>query len=180
MTTDHVALAVMHGTTPEQEAGTESKTAVSKNSKRHFEMPETREERIEKAVALVTKLVKGKSVGKGFKVGDCVSKELTKTKAWLYFSLVDAKGNEPEAYSLTSDDAGMDGMERVLLETEADDEVAKIRPDIVLCFRAEYWEGNKAKEKKVNVAKSADDAKSVENADAKKADKKKATVKAAF
>ncbi len=182
MTTDHVAMAMMLGTTPQIEAGTEPnpETGGAGKGKRTFEMPASREERIEAAKVLATKLLKGKSAGKGFKVGECVLTESTKAKVWFYFALLDAKGNEPEAYSLTDKDAGIDGMEKVLIEAEANDEVMKVKPEVQLCYRAEYWEGNKAKEKKVKVAKSADDAKAVENADAKKTDKKKATVKAAF
>ena len=180
MTTDHVALAVIHGTTPQIEAGTEQNPMTPEGKgkgKRSFEMPASREERIEAVKVLATKLLKGKSAGKGFKVGECVLTESTKAKVWFYFALLDAKGNEPEAYSLTDKDAGIDGMEKVLIEAEANDEVTKVRPEVQLCYRSEYWEGNKPKTKKT--MKSAADAAPAKDAKSPKASKK-ATIAAAF
>lgn len=148
MTTDHVALAIINGTTPQQEAGTAAKTPLAKNSKRHFEMPETREELIARVTKIVEKELSGKIAGRGLKIGTVSMTEETKKDMYFYFTLVDSNRKEIPDYSLTPADAGEKGLEKLLIETEKLPAVAEIRPRVQLCFLANYWVGNKPKTKK--------------------------------
>ena len=143
-------------------------------------MPETRSERDEKAKAVAEKLLKGKTVKGGFKIGACADMTVKKKYVDLFFALTDETGAEPFgmfSYATGSPDLDENGILKPLCDAEKSKELADTGLTVYCRYKSEYWAAPKRKkaEQKVDAPATANDKK-----DAGKKTGKKREVVASF
>ena len=132
MTTEHVALAIMHGSEPAvEEAGTNRKTG-----KTNFVPVESVDERRKKKMDLLSTILP-KTLG-SFKVAGIAEVKAHKKSSHVYLKLVDDAGLEPikKIVETKENSALYDG---ALTELEQKNGLTKGVPKIVLCLRSTYW-----------------------------------------
>ncbi|MFH0989878.1 MAG: hypothetical protein V1799_07675 [bacterium] len=166
MTTEHVALAIMHKSTPEQE----QLGQVGKRSGRKFESVESISDRRTAKMALLEKILP-KTLG-SFKVAGIAEVKEHKKSSHIYIKLIDLEGKEPvkRIVETPENSAIYDGG---LTKIEQEHGLTKGTPKIVLCLRSTYWSkpGQKMTAKKTEQV-DAKKTENVEKPDAKKSQKK--------
>jgi hypothetical protein len=133
MTTDHVALSIMHRTTPEIEAGTEKAPATTGKKTRKFVDVQTKEERRAETIEIVKSKLP-KTLGE-FKVTGITKIDNFKSSTWIYVGLTDKDGAEPIGkWNMKEATA----FEKPLADVEKLPEIAKLSPKVVLTIDHRY------------------------------------------
>lgn len=133
MTTDHVALSIMHRTTPEIEAGTEKAPATTGRKTRKFVNVQTKEERRAETIEIVKSKLP-KTLGE-FMVTGITKTDNFKSSTWIYVGLVNKDGAEPIGkWNMKEATA----FEKPLAEFEKLPEIAKLSPKVVLSIDHRY------------------------------------------
>ena len=132
MTTEHVALAIMHQSEPQvEEAGTNRKTG-----KKNFVPVESIDERRKGKMAKL-EVILPKTLGQ-FKVAGIAEVKAHKKSSHVYLKLVDDAGVEPikKIVETPENSALYDG---ALTEIEKTNGLTTGVPKIILCLRSTYW-----------------------------------------
>jgi hypothetical protein len=135
MTTDHVALAIMHGTTPQQEAQ-ESPSAGRLKKKTSFVDVKTIEERRKEKMETVKKILP-KQLGDYRVVGIAEVKD-SKKASRVYLRLVDKNGEEP-IKEIVENEVNLKKYDGALTALEEEHGLTSGTPKITLCLRSVYW-----------------------------------------
>lgn len=152
MVTEHVALAIMHGTSPEAEAhGTETTTPTGRK-KRTFESATSVEDRRKSKMESLTKILP-KTIGL-FLVSGIAEVKTHKKSNHVYLKLVDKEGKEPIKGILESKE-NVELYDGTLTKIEDANGLSKGSPKVVLCLRSTYWSKSLPKAPKAPKAPAA-------------------------
>jgi len=132
MTTEHVALAIMHQSEPQDEAAGVNR----KTGKKNFEPVESVDDRRKSKMAKL-EVILPKMLGQ-FKVAGIAEVKAHKKSSHVYLKLVDDAGLEPikKIVETPENSALYDG---ALTEIEKKNGLTTGVPKIVLCLRSTYW-----------------------------------------